>query len=212
MNKNRASYIMDILSIVFFTALTVVAVLMKEITIFYVIYIFWWDELIKTSFDFLRYTFKTNQIEDPENLKVDIGVRFFMLFLYFVFIVICFGFIINWSSQDTISTNIEVLVFQNIYFNISLISFISREAYFYYKNLFTQVGLRNLMSGGILTLHISIILGLLMWGISTKKIVSLPLDLESYSTILAIAPFFIVKILFQWKEIKRNRKEEQINS
>lgn len=208
MNKNSASYLIDILSLLFFTALTIMAVVMQEITIFYVIYIFWWDEFIKTGFDFLRYLFNKKEIEQPLLFKASIGSRFFMLFIYIVFIIVCFGFIIEWGTDNSIHKNAQILLFQNIYFNISLISFIAREIYVYrnkIQNINTSI--LNIMSGSIITLHVSIILGILLWAVATKKLGSLPFEVGSYSTILAIAPFLILKFLFEWSAIKGRQKE-----
>lgn len=203
MNKNSASYVIDIISLLFFTALTIGAVVMKEITIFYVIYIFWWDEFIKTGFDFFRYLFNKKEIEQPLVFKVSIGSRFFMLFIYIVFIIVCFGFIIEWGTDNSISKNAEILLFQNIYFNISLVSFIAREIYVYrnkIQNINTSI--LNIMSGSIITLHVSIILGILLWAVATKKLGSLPFEFGNYSTILAIVPFLIIKFLFECSAIK----------
>ena len=208
MNKNSASYLIDILSLLFFTALTIAAVVMQEITIFYVIYIFWWDEFIKTGFDFLCYLFNKKEIKHPLVFKSSIGSRFFMLFIYIVFIIVCFGFIIEWGTSNSIYKNGQILLFQNIYFNISLISFIAREIYVYRNKIQNiNTSMLNIMSGSIITLHLSIILGLLLWAVATKKLGSLPFELQNYSAILAIVPFLILKFLFEWTAIRGKRKQ-----
>jgi FtsH-binding integral membrane protein len=206
MNKNTASYVIDILSLLVFTTLTIVALVMHEITIFYLIYIFWWEECIKTIFTWLNYYFRKNEIKDPKTYKIEYRARFFMLFIYLVFIIVCFGLIMDWSSKDIISTNFEIFLFQNLYFNISLISFIGRELYVF-SNKKNANQSTSAFSSGTLTLHISIILGVLLWAVATKKLGSLPLALESYSTILAITPFLIIKFLFDCLAIKARRKE-----
>lgn len=205
MNKVRASYLINLISLLLFTGLTVAALVMQEITIFYVIYIFWWDECIKVLFDFLRYIFNKKEIENPALLKISVGSRFFMLFIYIVFIIVCFGFIIEWNTNNSIAKNAQVLLFQNIYFNISLVSFIAREMYVYRNKIQTinTAVLPNMMSGSLITLHLSIILGILFWAVATKKLGSLPLELERYSTIIAIVPFLIIKFLFEWLAIKK---------
>lgn len=204
MNKTAASNLINILSLLFFTVLTVVALVMHEITIFYVIYIFWWDELIKVIFDFLRYLFNKKEIEYPLLFKASIGSRFFMLFIYLVFIIVCFGFMIEWGADNSIYKNAQVLLFQNIYFNISLVSFTGREMYVYRNKVHTiNKSMFNMMSGSIIILHVSIIFGILLWALATKKLGSIPLELENYSTILAIVPFLIIKFLFEWSAIKK---------
>lgn len=204
MKKNSASYLIDILSLLFFTALTIVAIVVQEITIFYVIYIFWWDEFIKLVFDFSRYLFNKDEIVDTVEYKTALGNRLFMLSLYVVFIVVCFGFMIEWKTENAIFKNAQILLFQNIYFNISLISFIGREIYVYRNKIQTvNKSMQNIMSGTIITLHISIIFGILLWAVATKKLGSIPFELENHSTILAIVPFLIIKFLFEWSAIRK---------
>jgi hypothetical protein len=201
--KNNASYVIDILSLLFFTALTIVALVMKEITIFYVIYIFWWDEFVKLLFDFFRYIFNKDEIVDPVEYRTSMGNRLFMLSLYVVFIIICFGFMIEWKTDNSVYKNAQILLFQNLYFNISLVSFIGREIYVYRNNIQTiNKSMQDIMAGSMITLHISIIFGILLWAVATKRLGSLPFELESYSTLLAIVPFLIIKFLFEWSAIK----------
>lgn len=205
-NKNSASYVIDILSLLVFTALTIAALVVQEITIFYVIYIFWWEEFIKTIFTSFKYYFRKNEIEDSKSYKVEFQARFFMLFIYLVFIIVCFGLIMDWASQEIISTNFEIFLFQNLYFNISLISFIGRELYVF-SNKKNPIQSTSAFSSGTITLHVSIILGILLWAVATKKLGSLPLSLEAHSTILAIVPFILIKFLFDCLAIKAKNKE-----
>lgn len=216
MNKEKVIYLIDVAALLLFTALTVAAVGIQEITIFYVIYVFWWDEIIKTGFDFLRSRFKKNEIKDLHAYKATISSRFFMLFIYIVFIIVCFGFIIEWNTRESIYKNAQILLFQNVYFNISILSFTARELYVYSNSAIIINTPRNTMSNGIITLHISIIFGLLLWAVASKRLGSLPVSIEEYSTALAIAPFLIIKFLFEWFEIKlkntalvREKKDKQ---
>ncbi len=205
LNKNNTSYLTDILTLLFFSGLTITAVAMQQVTIFYLIYVFWWDEIIKTVSDLSRLILRKNEIEDRVQFKTDIKTRFFMLFLYFVFIIICFCFMIEWNTSDHIYKNIEILLFKNMYFNVSLLSFMAREIYVYSnKRIASTHTARTVMSKGIITLHLSIIFGILLWAVATKKLDFIPLELESYSTLLAIIPFMIIKFLFDWSEIKAN--------
>lgn len=214
MDKAKSIYWAEIAALVFFTILTCVAVATKQITIFYVIYVFWWDEIIKTFFDKLRPMFRKNEIEDLETYKANVGTRFFMLALYAVFIVVCFGFVIDWGNNDAIVKNAQVLLFRNIYFNISLLSFIGREMYVYSNKKFQDNNpARRVMSNGIITLHVSIILGILVWALASKKFgVALPVSLEAYSTILAIIPFMIIKFLFDWSAIRSRGKVSGVSN
>lgn len=208
-NKDDTSYVINILSLVFFTGLTIAALTLQQITIFYLIYVFWWDEIIKTIADEFRLILRKNEIEDPEQFKAAVKTRFFMLFLYVVFIIICFCFMIEWNTKNSLYANIEILLFKNVYFNISLLSFAAREIYVYSNKKIVKIAsAHGIMSKGIITLHVSIILGILIWAVAAKKLGSIPFEIESYSTVLAIMPFLIIKFLFEWSEIRSKRSVE----
>ncbi len=203
MNKITNSFWLGMLSALFFTALSIAAIVTQEITIFYVIYVFWWDELIKVIFEASKLIFNRGQIEDVFSFKTMVGARMFMLFIYFVFIVLCFGLIIDWNFKEQISKNFDVFLFQNIFFNLSLITFIGREVYVYANTYTSKVEAGNVFSRGAMTLHLSIILGLLLWAVSTNKIGSfMPEAFFKYSYIAAVVPFFIIKFIFDWWELK----------
>ncbi|WP_299248326.1 hypothetical protein [uncultured Cytophaga sp.] len=207
MNKAFASFWFGIVSVLFFGGLTIAAIVTKEITIFYVIYVFWWDELIKAIFETIKLSFQGNQIEDVAAFKIQLYVRFFMLFIYVVFILICFGFLIDWNIKDNVSKNIDVFIFRNIYFNLSLLTFIGREVYVYANTFHSKVNVANVFTKGGLTLHLSIIFGMLLWGLSTNKIGSfMPESFSSYSYIVSIIPFFIIKFIFDWWDLSEKRK------
>jgi hypothetical protein len=203
MNKAYTSYVLAILSVFFFTALTLTAIVTHEITIFYVVYVFWWDEVIKTVFDLIRFVVHKNQISDLRIYKLNVFGRIYMLSIYLVFIIVCFGMLIEWSVQDLLFKNVEVLLFKNIFFNMSLILFIGREGYVFANKRKSNIEARNIFSKGIITLHLSIILGVLFWAIASNKIGNyLPDNLKQYSYIAAVTPFILIKLLFDWLELK----------
>ncbi len=179
------------------TLLTVIAIYMKQISVFYILYLFWWDELLKTVFDWFRYKSIKDQLETPKEFLVNVKSRLFFLIIYLVFIIVFFGFMLNWRDEHLISLNFEVFLFRNLLFNMSILSFLLREIYVFRK--FDAVkNSYNVLSKGIITLHVSLIFGVLIWFLVTEKIV----ELKEYATILAILPFLLLKIVFEVKEIK----------
>ena len=183
------------------TLITVFSIVNEQTTVFYILYLFWFDEFIRTFFDRLKYHFKKSQIQNlPEFLKSNKD-RFFMLWIYFVFIIVFFGLIIDWKKYEIIGTNFSVLFFQNSFFNCSIATFLVRETYLFGndKNI---VESKNLLSNGIIILHISLIFGILFWFLSTKKF----LFFQEYATLISIIPFLLLKIIFELKS------ENQMNS
>ena len=192
----------EYLSLIVMTCITIMAIYSKQITVFYIIYLFWCDEFLKTIFDGLRYRFKKEQIQNPTNYILNIKNRFFMLLIYLVFIIVCFGLILDWNNTDLVLGNFEVFFFKNTLFNISLITFLLREIYLYKNNLLV-LNSHHLLSSGIITLHISLILGIMLSFLIKKEFVVF----ENYAAVFAIIPFLLLKLYFEIQEIKYNSKE-----
>jgi hypothetical protein len=188
-------------SLIVMTCITIMAIYSKQITVFYIIYLFWCDEFLKTIFDGLRYRFKKEQIQNPTNYILNIKNRFFMLLIYLVFIIVCFGLILEWNNTNLILGNFEVFFFKNTLFNISLITFLLREMYLY-KNNQLVLNSHHLLSSGIITLHISLILGIMLSFLIKKEFVVF----ENYAAVFAIIPFLMLKLYFEIQEIKYNSK------
>ena len=112
-------------------------------------------------------------------------------------------------NNDGFVKNIQVLFFKNTIFNISLISFVGREAFNYviHKNP-TELTPDTVLPKGALTLHISIILGMFAWFLTSNKFFQMPLGLEKYTTLFTIAPFILIKFLFDWSSLKVKDKTE----
>lgn len=201
--NTKYTTIAEYVSLIAMTTLTVVAIFNKQITVFYVLYLFWCDEFLKTIFDRLRYQFKRPQIENPVTFLANTKSRFFMLMIYLVFIIVFFGFILNWHESDLVLRNFEVFFFKNTLFNFSLISFLFREVYLY-LNTSKHVLAHHILSQGVITLHVSLILGICLWFLVKKEF----LVLENYVAVLAIIPFLLIKMYFEIQEIKGKKALE----
>lgn len=187
-NNKTAKYI----SLFVILAFTIVEVYYKQTSIFYILYLFWFDEFIKTVFERITYTFKKDKIENPLKFLQNVKGKFFMLFVYFVFIVIVFGLVIDRKDFDLIGVNLTVLAFQNTFFNFSIVTFVLREFYLY-MNLSRNNDDNYSVSNGIVILHLSIILGIFSWYLLTKKF-QVPLE---FIGIISITPFLLLKLIFE---------------
>ena len=185
------------ISLALITAFTIVEIINKETTVFYIIYLFWFDEFIRTVFDRVAYRFKKENIENPIQFQQQNKERFFLLGVYFIFIVVLFGIIIDWKQMDLIGLNYSVLLFKNQIFNFSLLTIIVREIYLYQSKT-DKILAKSVASNGIIILHISIVLGLLIWFLSTQKF-QFMLD---YSNVISIIPFLLLKIGFELKAVE----------
>ena len=105
---------------VFFTLLTLLSVFNGESTVFYLIYFFWWNEIIRLVIDGIFLNRNPNIKIESSTKHLDIP-SFFLMGIYFVFIVIFFGFIANFDNTDILSTNMKILFFSNWFFNLNII-------------------------------------------------------------------------------------------
>ena len=149
----KTSRIAEILSLIVFSILTILAISKQQISVFYIIYLLWIDEFLKTIFDFFKSRFKSNTITDLSNYRKLVRSRFFMLGIYVIFIIVFFGFLLDWKSTDVIIGNFEVFLFKNVWFNFSVLSFFIREVIEYYYENIPQPNAHHMLSKGIITLH-----------------------------------------------------------
>lgn len=194
---NNNSKVATYLSLTAMIVFTVIELVNKQTSVFYILYLFWFDECIKTFFDRIKYQFKRNQIDNPLGFKANVKQRFFFLFVYFIFIVILFGLVMDRKDFDLIGINLTVLTFKNSFFNYSLLTFILRELYLY-CNTSEKSEATSIVSNGVIILHISIILGIFIWFLSTRKFQLNP----ELANILVILPFLFLKLFFEIKSAK----------
>lgn len=195
--QEKQSKLAKYVSLFAMIVITIIAIANKNISVFYLLYLFWWDEFLKTFFDALNYFFKKDLLKEPVAYFKLVKSRFFFLIIYLVFIVVFFGLILDWKNQDLTLHNLEVLMLQNNLFNFSVLTLLLREIYIYGYNTST-INVHHILSKGIITLHLSLILGIFMWFFITQKLQFM----ENYATVIAIIPFLLLKIYFEVKEIQ----------
>jgi len=196
----------EYLSLFCMIALTVVAIFNKTVSVFYIIYLFWWDEFLKTVFDTLRYWFKKDLIENVSGFTSNTRGRMFFLLIYIVFIVVFFGLMLDWGNLDLVGSNFQTFFFRNALFNFTLLGLFLRELYIY-RSQDQIIKAHTVFSTGIITLHVSIILGILGWALVTLKFTSL----KPYATLFAVTPFLLFKIFFEMAEIRANDRLRKNN-
>jgi hypothetical protein len=178
------------LETIIFIIITLFGVFNGQVTVFYIVYFFWFQELIRTVIDFLYILkTKTNVEEKISFIRTSTG-SFFILGIYLVFIVVLFGLMLNWENNDLMRQNILVVIFRNWYFNSNLFIFLLQ--YIYYRKSVDNTTLKMPMfSGRHLILHISIIMGAII-----KMIIAPRLNLEvSWTSVLVLVPFLLLKLL-----------------
>ena len=173
-----------------FIIITLISLWFGKTTLFYLIYLFWWNELIRKLVGFYFFK-KSNKVS-----SVDQKGSFFLLAIYFVFILVFFGFIANFKNTDLMLVNMEVLTFQNWFFNINLIWIIAENIWLHKSGNGASVSL-SAFSANAIVMHISIILG----GILMFMVVFRYPDFFSPNNfggmVLISSPFLILKFIAQ---------------
>lgn len=178
------------------SAITIIALINKEITVFYMLYLFWWQAVIEVLANFiqllrLNIPFRTAFA----NLK-DVG---FLSGIYFVFIVVLFGIVFSYANDDIIMINLQVITFHHLSFNLNILLFLG---IIIFKLIRSEVNLNSIAFGiftpKLIILHISIILGVLVhFGI--RHFYPESFDESIYPYVVSAVPFLLLQIYFGWR-------------
>lgn len=180
--------------ILMMTVLTALSVYNGQASVFYIIYLFWWNEaltvIIGRIFDKI-YKREKSQIETV----IGFG-SLFMLGIYWVFILVFFGFIANWENPETIHVNLEILFFKNIYFDLNLIFIILQLCSY---NIVHKNSLKPItgLTANMIVLHISIILGGLIMFFVVLRYPETFTPENLWGSICIIAPFLLLRFIVQ---------------
>lgn len=172
-----------------FLFITLLGLVNNEVTVFYVIYLFWFQEFIRTVVDFVYLLLRKKTFKEKISfVKVSSG-NFFILYVYLIFIVVLFGFMLNWGDRELLGKNVLVLLFRNIYFNTNILLFLAEYVYFRSKANNTELQLYT-FNRRHLVLHLSIIAGAF---IQLAFIPNYNID-NKWGSVLVILPFLLLKI------------------
>ena len=188
------------LDIIVFLIITALAVYSGQSTVFYILYFFWWNELICVVVDkaFNRFIWKTSR-ESNESVG-----PFFLMFIYFIFIVLFFGIFANIDNTTIFLINLEILFFKNWFFNLNLlyILLITIRRYRIVNESKAYIGA---FSSNMIILHISIILGAFMMFFVVRSFPDFFTPTNLLGSVLIISPFLLLRFLFHYLSLKKNK-------
>lgn len=175
-----------------FLLLTIWGVAQGQVTVFYIIYLFWFRELTRTIIDIL-YAYRNGKEDGKQPGLKEICGNILILFIYLVFIVLLFGFMLNWNNRELLFTNMQTLVFRNLCFNLNVSLFILQYAL--YRKSAGKKGLDIAVFGkSHIILHISIIVGALIQMGFVKRYPGYFSGGELWGSALVVLPFLLLKI------------------
>ena len=184
------------------TVITLLAVFKGQATVFYLVYLFWFQELIRTLIDLTINNFKANKIVDKIDVIRSTFFNFFLLFVYGIFIIVTFGLLLDFKNKELFKQNILVFFFRNWYFNINLILFSIQYIIYRHQSQKTEVAITVFNKRHII-LHLSIILGAVIQMILVPR---LPIDQNIWTSVLVIVPFLLLKIFLD-RDYENSEKE-----
>lgn len=198
------------------------SIIYQQSSIFFIVYLFWFDELIRNISLYIQIKLHKEDIrivrEFPKAQALNnVKSRFFFLFVYSVFIIILFGLFFHLNKEDSsaLVRNIHIFLFQDMPFNICLMISMAREIIQIrttYLNRITPIPRFSAMSGQLLTLHLSIILGGLLWAITSGKFAQFNFSLGSLNRYAVVLPFFIIKLWVEIYNINSDQKKHLLES
>lgn len=178
-------------------AVTVWALAQNQITVFYMLYLFWWQEMLTILFE-IYYYFKTHHNIKP--IWKSLKTRLFMMVIYLLFIVVVFGFIIGFKPMDTFIFNAETVMFKNEYFVVNIILFVLSMFLIDKRQRQEEIDVSP-FSVRMIVLHISIILGafiglFLLFRVNQNYHID---DVDKWASLLSAVPFLIIKSVLDLK-------------
>lgn len=171
-------------------------ILNKEINIFFIVYLYWWDTFLQSFFARISL----NNMPDSEARKESVTIlntHFFMCSIHLIFIIVLFGFVmINSDEVNSYFQTVKLLLFRDSTFNIAIIVLLMRELnLLFFKRKNQLEGKTPILSTGIFVLHVSIILGVFLWFGVQRNVWGIREFLGNFGSISYVIPFLILKIL-----------------
>jgi hypothetical protein len=179
--------------------LPVIGILQSNTTVFYIVYLYWWQELIASLLDGWYYRKKDNT--GTTILSSPLSARLFLLFIYFVFIVVLFGVMSSWGNTPQMRINLLVFLFRDWFFNINLIGILLNEWWLRQNTSVVRHNFDNPFSGRMMVMHIAIIAGGFVTVFANNRFPNIVSSDNIWLSVLAAMPFLLLKaLMIRWEE------------
>lgn len=160
-------------------------------TVFYIVYLYWWHELISSVLDGIFYFLRPQHRDAGYKGPNPLWYRLFLLFIYFIFILVLFGIMSSWNHMHQMGINAEVFLFRNWIFNATLLGILLNELWLRRTHL--RPVQFDPFSGRMFVMHISIILGGFVLLAVSKRFPQLFTPHNLWGSVLTATPFLLLK-------------------
>ncbi|GAA0737882.1 hypothetical protein [Gaetbulibacter jejuensis] len=174
-----------------FILLTALSIWSGQTTVFYIIYFFWWNELIRIMVDRICFKHNKNAVNISQG-KTSVFGSFIQMGVYFVFIVVFFAFMANWNNDTLILINMRILFFQNWFFNINLVFVAVERILLHSTQQPLKVSFGN-FTPNMLILHVSIILGVVLMLFVVRNFPETFTPNNLWGSVIIILPFLFIR-------------------
>ncbi|TBV28162.1 hypothetical protein DMZ43_03725 [Meridianimaribacter sp. CL38] len=174
-----------------FILLTALSIWSGQTTVFYIIYFFWWNELIRIMVDRICFKHNKNAVNISQG-KTSVFGSFIQMGVYFVFIVVFFAFMANWNNDTLILINMRILFFQNWFFNINLVFVAVERILLHSTQQPLKVSFGN-FTPNMLILHVSIILGVVLMLFVVRNFPETFTPNNLWGSVIIILPFLLIR-------------------
>lgn len=177
-------------------------ILKGQSSLFYIIYIFWWAELIATTVELIDYYIrKTSKTQEQIQLVFS---RYFLLFIYFVFIVVVFGLLPSFGNQEIMKLNVKTFFFKDMVFNSSILFIIINECWYRYSKVEENETVeQSPFSGRMMVMHLSIIFGGLIFTTAKYSNFQFAQHTFQWHSLLMAIPFLLLKTYMMFREYRK---------
>lgn len=123
-------------------ALQVYGILVLGWHFFPILYLWWWEELVLSTFGWMKLRQLRPYLLQKQGESVRLEgersakARFFLLFVYFVFVVVLAGFM--FAPEESFIPNVLTLFGKNNVFNINLLLFIGMQGWLYWRDFYRK--------------------------------------------------------------------------
>jgi len=174
-----------------FILLTALSIWSGQTTVFYIIYFFWWNELIRIMVDRICFKHNKNAVNISQG-KTSVFGSFIQMGVYFVFIVVFFAFMANWNNDTLILINMRILFFKNWFFNINLVFVAVERILLHSTQQPLKVSFGN-FTPNMLILHVSIILGVVLMLFVVRNFPETFTPNNLWGSVIIILPFLLIR-------------------
>lgn len=187
-----ASTIYRYLNLILTVLLPAFSMLQGETTVFYIVYLYWWHELIASILDVV-YSRRLRMQDKAHPVISFLGARLFLLGVYLVFIVTFFGFISSWENKEALKINITVFFFKDSMFTLNLAAILVNEWWWRSGSSIPVRNIEDPFTGRMLVMHLSIILGAIISFMVVKRFPELFSSTSLWGSVAVSLPFLVLK-------------------